>query len=88
MTSSRLSPRHCVVAAAFYAVLTAILLSYTWHFASPEYHGFDWFWVAILTLPWSAVLNGLWNVPVPAAVMVGIFLNAGIIYLLGHCWRG
>jgi hypothetical protein len=70
-------------AAALYAVLTAVLLSFTWRGATPKYHGYDWFWVAILTFPWSAILNGVYDVSVAAAVIIGIGLNALVIYLFG-----
>jgi hypothetical protein len=72
-----------MVVAALYAVPTAMLLSYTWHRAIPKYHGYDWFWVAILTFPWSPILTEVYNTSVGAAVIVGIALNTALIYLFG-----
>jgi hypothetical protein len=69
--------------AALYAIPTAVLLSYTWHYAIPKYHGYDWFWVAILTFPWSPILTNFYNVSVATAVMIGIALNTFIICLFG-----
>ena len=73
-----------MLGAALYTVLTALLLGYTWHNTKPEYHGFDWFWACVLTLPWSAIVDSCHVVSLPAAVIIGIGLNAGVIYLFGR----
>jgi len=87
---SSIACRPVKLCSALYAVLAVVVLSCTWHYANPNYQGYDWYWVAIFTFPWSAILNGSYNVSVPAAVIIGIVLNAAIIYSFGAllAWVG
>jgi uncharacterized membrane protein len=69
-----------------YAVPTAVLLGYTWYNTKPEYHGFDWMVVSILTLPACAIIDRYFPKVVPAQfeVLIGLVVNATIIYLLAR----
>jgi len=73
-------------AAVLYALPTAILLGYTWHNTRPEYHGFDWMLVDILTLPTGAIIDLYFHkiVPVQFEVLIGLGVNATAIYLLAR----
>ena len=76
-----LAPRPCALAAGLYAVLAGGLLIDTWCNTSPKYHGYDWVLVTLVTLPWSPFFNILFSIP--AAVIGGVALNTGVVYLFG-----
>ena len=54
-----------------------------WLRTKPEYHGFDWFWAALLSYPSCglAVLFGIESNPV--GVLIGIAGNAAALFILG-----
>jgi hypothetical protein len=70
--------------AALYAFPTGALLGWVWYNTKPEYHGFDWFMPAVLTLPTSALID-LWFprvLPVGYEGLIGLAVNATAIYSL------
>jgi hypothetical protein len=83
---SKRSFKPALWAAVLYTLPTAVLLGYTWHNTRPEYHGFDWMLVGILTLPTCAIIDVCFHkiVPVQLEVIVGLGVNATAIYLLAR----
>jgi uncharacterized membrane protein len=69
-----------------YTLPTAVLLGYTWHNTRPEYHGFDWVMVYILTLPTLAIIDPYFHktVPVQFEVLIGLGVNTTALYLFAR----
>jgi hypothetical protein len=68
-----------------YALGAAILLAFTWYNTKPQYHGFDWIPVSLLTYPGLAVLLLYFhgeNLSNPVVVLIGLCLTAIALYLL------
>src|SRR5271166_4122143 len=64
-----------------------ILLAYAWHSTKPEYHGFDWIPVSVLTYPGCVVIYVCFQrelLPMPFEVLIGLGLNSIAIYLLAR----
>jgi hypothetical protein len=72
--------------ALIYAVPTATLLVYTWYNTRPEFHGFDWLTIDILTLPGCAIVDLYFHNIVPTALqdIIGLCLNAIAIFYLAR----
>jgi Cu/Ag efflux pump CusA len=74
-----------------YVVLVGWAFAYAWFDSNIQHAGFVWIPFDVLTMPWSGFNRSIMTNVSPVAIL-GIAINAGILYLLGSsiimAWRG